>query len=218
MILNLVALLAAWLIGSIPWAYIAGRLLKGVDLRTFGSGNLGTTNVLRLLGVPAAMVVYALDALKGAIPVLLFPKLFHFGPHGGWAIACGLLAILGHVRPVFLGLHRGGKGVATASGVFFALTPLATLASLVGFLTMLATTRRMSVASLTGAAILPVGVALIYGGVRTLVFGVALGVAAFVYLTHRANIGRLLRGEEPKLTFRPQGKDSVDGLSPQGRA
>ena len=214
----LIALVAAWLIGSIPWAYLAGRLLKGVDLRTYGSGNLGTTNVLRLLGAPAAIVVYALDAAKGFVPVLLFPKLFGFEPHGAWAIACGMLAILGHVKPVFLLLKGGGKGVATASGVFFALTPVATFASLVGFLTLLFSTRTMSLASLTGAAILPIGVALTHG-MRSLVFGVSLGVAAFVYWTHRANIGRLRRGEEPKLTFRRGTKDpeSGDGLSLQGR-
>lgn len=214
-----IALFAAWLIGSIPWAYLAGRLLKGVDLRTYGSGNLGTTNVLRLLGAPAAIVVYALDAAKGLVPVLLFPALFGFAPRGALAIACGLFAILGHVRPVFLLWKGGGKGVATASGVFFALTPLATFASLVGFLTLLFTTRTMSLASLTGAAILPIGVALTHG-VQSLVFGVSLGVALFVYWTHRANIGRLRRGEEPKLDFRRITKDagSVDGLSRQGRA
>lgn len=214
-----VALLASWLIGSIPWAYLAGRLLKGVDLRTYGSGNLGTTNVLRLLGAPAAMVVYALDAAKGFVPVFVFPALFGFAPRGGWAIACGLVAILGHVRPVFLRFNGGGKGVATASGVFFALTPLATFASLFGFLLLLATTRTMSLASLTGAAILPLGVALTHG-VTSLVFAVSLGVAVFVYWTHRANIGRLRRGEEPKLNFRRGGKDAGpgDGLSLRGRA
>lgn len=214
-----VAVIASWLIGSIPWAYLAGRLLKGVDLRTYGSGNLGATNVLRLLGAPAAIGVYALDAAKGMGPVLAFPVLFDFAPRGGWAIACGLAAILGHVRPVFLLLHGGGKGVATASGVFFALTPLATLAALAGFLLLLATTRTMSIASLTGAAILPAAVALTHG-VSSLVFGVSLGVAVFVYWTHRANIGRLRRGEEPRLDFRRRGKDGgqVDGLSPQGKA
>lgn len=221
-----VAVFASWLIGSIPWAYLAG-LRKGVDLRTYGSGNLGTTNVLRLLGAPAAIVVYALDAAKGFVPVLLFPGLFGFAPRGAWAIACGLAAILGHVRPVFLLLRGGGKGVATASGVFFALTPLATSAALFGFLLLLVTTRTMSIASLTGALILPVGVGLTHGW-RSLVFGVALGVSAFVYWTHRANIGRLRRGQEPKLTFRRESSDEdgvhqeraapTDRLSPQGGA
>lgn len=213
-----IALVGAYLLGSIPWAYLAGRI-KGVDLRKFGSGNLGTTNVLRLLGVPAALVVYALDALKGALPVLLFPGWFGFPAREGWAILCGIAAILGHVRPIFLMGKGGGKGVATASGVFFALTPLATLAALVGFLTALFTTRRMSVASLTGAIIVPIGVALT-NGPKSLVFVVALGVSVFVFWTHRANIGRLRRGEEPKLTFRKQaqGPGSIDNLSTPGRA
>ncbi|HEX6316939.1 MAG TPA: glycerol-3-phosphate 1-O-acyltransferase PlsY [Gemmatimonadaceae bacterium] len=212
------ALLASYLIGAIPVAYLAGRVFKGVDLRKYGSGNLGATNVLRLLGAPAAIMVYALDAAKGFIPVFLFPGLFDFAPRGGWAIACGIAAMLGHVKPVFLLFNGGGKGVATASGVFFALTPLATFASLAFFLLLMFTTRTMSIASLTGAAILPVGVALTHG-VRSLVFVVSLGVAVFVYWTHRANIGRLRRGEEPKLSFRRQrDPGSVDGLSPQGRA
>ena len=212
------ALVGAYLLGSIPWAYLAGRF-KGVDLRKFGSGNLGTTNVLRLLGVPAALAVYALDALKGALPVLLFPGWFGFRERGLWAVLCGIAAILGHVRPIFLMWKGGGKGVATASGVFFALTPLATLAALVGFLLLLFTTRRMSLASLTGAVIVPVGVALTNGR-DSLVFAVSLGVSLFVFWTHRANIGRLRRGEEPKLSFRRPSKESgaVDGLSPQGRA
>jgi glycerol-3-phosphate acyltransferase PlsY len=199
-----IAVLASYLIGSIPWAYLAG-LLKGVDLRTYGSGNLGTTNVLRLLGAPAAILVYLLDAAKGFLPVFYFPGFFGFAPHGGWAIVCGLAAILGHVKPIFLLFNGGGKGVATASGVFFALTPLATFACLALFLTLLFTTRTMSIASLGGAAILPVGVGLTHG-VTSLVFFVSLGVAVFVYWTHRANIGRLRRGEEPKLTFSMQGR------------
>jgi acyl phosphate:glycerol-3-phosphate acyltransferase len=214
--LPLIAVVASYLIGSIPWAYLAGRVLKGVDLRTYGSGNLGTTNVLRLLGAPAAIIVYALDAAKGFVPVLLFPGIFDFPPRGGWAILCGLAAILGHVKPVFLLFNGGGKGVATASGVFFALTPLATFASLAFFLLLLFTTRTMSLASLTGAAILPIGVALTHGP-RSLVFVVSLGVALFVYWTHRANIGRLRRGEEPKLNLR-RGKGAGDGFSLQGRA
>ena len=213
-----IAVIASYLIGSIPWAYLFGRV-KGVDLRTYGSGNLGTTNVLRLLGAPAAIVVYLLDAAKGFVPVFYFPRLFDFPPGEGWAFVCGIAAILGHVKPVYLLFNGGGKGVATASGVFFALTPLATFASLTFFLLLLFTTRTMSIASLTGAAILPIGVGLTHGA-RSLVFGVSLGVAVFVYWTHRANIGRLRRGEEPKLTFRRTPKDAsaVDGLSPQGRA
>lgn len=211
----LVAVLASYLIGSIPWAYLAGRFLRSIDLRAYGSGNLGATNVLRLLGAPAAIGVYALDAAKGFVPVFFFPSLFDFAPREGVAIVCGLAAIIGHVKPVFLLFNGGGKGVATASGVFFALTPAATFASLAGFLLLLATTRTMSMASLTGAALLPAGVALTHG-LRSPVFGVSLGVSLFVFWTHRANIGRLRRGEEPKLTFR-RDPESGDPFF-QGRA
>lgn len=197
--LPIVAVAGAYVVGSIPWAYLAGRVVRGVDLRTYGSGNLGTTNVLRLLGVPAAIGVYALDASKGMLPVLLFPRLFQFDRGSLWTILCGLAAILGHVRPVFLLWRGGGKGVATASGVFFGLSPVATTIALAGFLTALFTTRVMSLASLTGAAIIPVAVAATMG-VRTPVFPVSVGVAAFVFWTHRANIGRLRRGEEPRLS------------------
>ena len=124
------------------------------------------------------------------------------------------------MRPIFLLWKGGGKGVATASGVFFALTPLPAFASFIGFVLIMVTTRRMSLASLTGAVIVPVGVALT-NGPDSLVFAVSSGVSAFVFWTHRANIGRLRRGEEPKLSFRrsdeKKSPDAIDGLTPQGR-
>ena len=108
-----VAVLIAYLSGSLPFAYLAGRFFGGVDLRRQGSGNLGATNVFRVLGLPAAFVVFLLDAAKGALPVLLLPA---HGPNSEWwSIAYGVAAILGHVRPVFFLWRRGGKGVATAS-------------------------------------------------------------------------------------------------------
>lgn len=196
--LGLAAIVVAYVIGSIPWAYLAGRLLKGVDLRKFGSGNLGTTNVLRLLGMPAAVTVYFLDAAKGALPVILLPPWFGFEPRGLVAILCGVAAILGHVKPVFLLWQGGGKGVATASGAFMGLTPIATLIALTAFLLVLVTVRIMSLASLTGAAVIPVAVGFVNGW-RSPIFFVSLGVASFVAWMHRANIGRLRRGEEPRI-------------------
>ena len=190
------ALVGAYLLGSIPWAYLAGRF-KGVDLRKFGSGNLGTTNVLRLLGVPAALAVYALDALKGALPVLLFPGWFGFRERGLWAVLCGIAAILGHVRPIFLMWKGGGKGVATASGVFGALAPAAIGITIVVWFVTLLISGYMSLASLMGAAVLPIAILMI-AGARSPVFAVSIVVAAFVFWTHRANIGRLRRGEEPR--------------------
>jgi glycerol-3-phosphate acyltransferase PlsY len=198
---SLAAVAMSYVVGSIPWAYLAGRVLKGVDLRQFGSGNLGTTNVLRLLGLRAAVVVYLLDAAKGAVTAGLFPGLFGFEQRGAWAIACGVAAILGHVRPVFLLWQGGGKGVATASGAFLALTPLPTIVALTGFGTVLMTTRIMSLASLTGAVVMPVAVA-VTSGVRAPIFWVAVSVSAFVIWNHRANIGRLRRGEEKRLVLK----------------
>ena len=110
-----VGLLIAYLAGSVPTAYLAGRLLKGIDLRKAGSGNLGATNVYRNLGAPAAIMVLAIDVAKGALPVRFLPGLLHAGDAGGdaalwWALAFGVATIIGHVRPVFLLWRGGGKG------------------------------------------------------------------------------------------------------------
>ena len=119
-----VALALSYLSGSIPFAAIAGKLRR-VDLRKHGSGNLGATNVFRVLGWKIGIAVFLLDALKGALPVFyLPPRIVSPRDPVVWAIACGIAAIAGHVRPIFLRLRRGGKGVATAAGVFFALAPL----------------------------------------------------------------------------------------------
>src|SRR5688500_17705606 len=106
-------LLAAYVIGSIPFAYIAGRLARGIDLREHGSGNLGATNVFRLLGWKVAVPVLLLDAAKGALPVLILPRLVETTDPVVWAMAYGVAAIAGHVRPLFLLWRGGGKGVAT---------------------------------------------------------------------------------------------------------
>lgn len=195
--LPLVGLVAAYLLGSTPFAYVAGRVLRGIDLREHGSGNLGATNVYRTLGAPAALVVLILDAAKGAVPVLAFPALT--GAQGGWwPAAFGVSAIVGHVRP-YGGLFRGGgKGVATASGAFAALAPLPFLVALSTFAVVVAATRYVSLGSMLGAAALAL-VVLVREGGRSPLGGLALALAAFVVWTHRANIGRLRRGEESRL-------------------
>jgi acyl phosphate:glycerol-3-phosphate acyltransferase len=196
-------IVVAYLLGSIPFAYLAGRLLKGIDLRKHGSGNLGATNVYRTLGAPAAVVVLLADVAKGAVPVLWFPGVFGATARPQeWALAYGLAAIVGHVRPVFLLWRGGGKGIATAAGVFGSLVPLALLVAVVVFAFALAMTRIMSLSSLTAAAALPVAIA-VTKGARGPVFGVSVVVAAFVYWTHRSNIGRLMRGAEPRLGRKP---------------
>ncbi len=191
------ALLAAYLVGSIPTAYLVGRA-NGVDLRTIGSGNLGATNVFRTLGWKWGLFVYAADLAKGAVPVLLFPA--RAGVEGGWpwGVAFGIAAILGHVRPIFLLGRGGGKGVATASGVFLSLTPIPALCALLAFAAVVAVWRYVSLGSLVGAVVLPSALAIQQRGSSPLLF-VSMAVSAFVFWTHRENIGRLRRGEERRV-------------------
>lgn len=198
------AVVFSYIIGSIPAAYIAGKS-RGIDLRRFGSGNLGATNVFRTLGWKIGLVVFAFDVAKGALPVLLFPRWVQ-GPVSPQVVAilCGVAAILGHFRPVFLRFGKGGKGVATATGVFFALAPLPTLAGLAVFAVVLLTSGYVSLGSLTAAVVLP-AMLLVTEGVRSPVFQVSVVLAAFVFWTHRANIRRLRRGEEYRFGRKAEG-------------
>jgi glycerol-3-phosphate acyltransferase PlsY len=190
-----VALALAYISGSIPFAHLVG-IAKGVDLRTRGSGNLGATNVFRVLGWKIGLAVFLADALKGALPVLFLPRRLEAGYDPAvWAIAIGIAAIAGHVRPIFLKFSKGGKGVATAAGVFFALAPLPMLVSFGVFVAVVCATGYVSLGSLVSAVLLPalLGVTL---GLSAPLFLVSVVIAAFVFWTHRANIGRLRRGEE----------------------
>jgi glycerol-3-phosphate acyltransferase PlsY len=190
-----VALALSYLSGSIPFAAIAGKL-KGVDLRKHGSGNLGATNVFRVLGWKIGIAVFLADALKGALPVyFLPPRITSPRDPVVWAIACGIAAIAGHVRPIFLGLRRGGKGVATAAGVFFALAPLPMAITFAVFVGVVLGTGYVSLGSLISAIVLP-GLLLVTLGPRTPLFVVSVVIALFVFWTHRTNIARLRRGEE----------------------
>ena len=192
-------LVLAYLAGSIPAAYIAGKVTRGIDLRQHGSGNLGATNVFRVLGAKIAIVVLLFDAAKGAVPVLWFPRLAGLVGSAAmmWAIAYGIAAIVGHVRPVFLLWKGGGKGVATAAGVFGALAPAAIGITLLVWFLVLVVSGYMSLASMAGAAVLPVAIAILIG-LRSPLFVVSVAVAAFVFWTHRGNIRRLQQGEEPR--------------------
>ena len=194
----------AYLIGSIPSAYLAGKLTRGIDLREHGSGNLGATNVHRVLGARIAIVVLLADALKGAIPVLLFPSLTNTTRPDLWAIVYAVAAIAGHVRSIFLLWRGGGKGVATAAGAFLSLAPIPAALALGVFVIVLLAWGYVSLGSLSAATALPLVIAL-RGGIRSPLFVVSAVVAVFVFWTHRANIGRLRRGEEPRF-----GKKSPD--------
>ena len=190
-----VALVLSYLSGSIPFAAIAGKL-RGVDLRKHGSGNLGATNVFRVLGWKIGIAVFLADALKGALPVFFLPPRI-VSPRDPvvWAIACGIAAIAGHVRPIFLGLRKGGKGVATAAGVFLALAPIPMAITFAVFVGVVLGTGYVSLGSLISAIVLP-GLLLVTLGPKTPLFIVSVIIALFVFWTHRTNIGRLRRGEE----------------------
>jgi len=202
-----VAVILAYVLGSIPAAYLAGRW-RGVDLRKHGSGNLGATNVFRVLGARVGIAVFLFDMAKGAVPVLLFARWTSLGP---WPftsslaiqIACGIAAIAGHVRPVFLKFGKGGKGVATAAGVFLGLAPIPAIVALATFAAVLLASGYVSLGSLTASTILPIAVYLMYG--RSPLLVVSIIVALFVFWTHRANIARLRRGEEHRFGRKPAG-------------
>ena len=190
-----IALALAYVSGSIPFALLAGKA-NSVDLRKQGSGNLGATNVFRTLGWKIGVAVFLADAAKGALPVLLLPPRID-SPRDAvvWAIATGVAAIAGHVRPIFLKFGKGGKGVATAAGVFLALATVPMLVTFAVFVAVVLATGYVSLGSLISAVLLPVLIA-VTAGVRSPLFLVSTIIAAFVFWTHRANIGRLRRGEE----------------------
>lgn len=184
----------AYLVGSVPTSLWVGKGFFGVDLREKGSGNLGATNTFRVLGWRAALPVAAIDMFKGWMPVALFPTWAGVDDIR-WVLAFGGAAIVGHVFSLFA-RFRGGKGVATSAGVFFGLAPIAAGVCLALFVALVSVTRIVSVGSLAAAVALPVMIALTphRGGTALLAFSVAL--SAFVIWSHRANIGRLRRGEE----------------------
>ena len=187
--------LIAYLAGSIPSAYLAGKL-RGVDLRQHGSGNLGATNVVRVLGPKIGGLVFVVDLLKGFLPVYFLPIYTETLRPELWALVYGVAAIFGHVKPIFLLWKGGGKGVATASGVFLALAFVPMLIAEVAWIGVFYFTRYVSLASLVGAAVLPIAILTLYRQPQSPVFISSVIIALFVFWTHRANIGRLRRGEE----------------------
>ena len=191
----LVGILIAYLAGSIPTAYLAGKA-RGVDLRAHGSGNLGATNVARVLGTRTGILVFVADFLKGFLPVWILPRYIDSPNVELWAVLFGAAAIIGHVKPIFLGGKGGGKGVATASGVFLALAFVPLLIAQAVWAMVFYVTRYVSLASLISAAILPIAILTWWRDPVSPVFLASLTVAVFVFWTHRANIGRLRRGEE----------------------
>lgn len=195
----IIATVAAYFIGF-PYSYIAGNLIKGVDLRKLGSGNLGASNTLRVLGKKAGTAVLLADLLKGVLVVLLLPLiLFRDGgivPRELFTALVAAAVIAGHNWPVLL-KFEGGKGVAVTLGVFLAIAPVPALLSLAAFIILVTATRFISLGSIAfGVLLAPLMIAFNYN--RTLVW---LGAAAAVSIIvqHRSNIKRLIQGNENKL-------------------
>jgi glycerol-3-phosphate acyltransferase PlsY len=190
-------LVLGYVAGSVQSGLLVGRLYRGIDVRDYGSGKTGFTNTLRTVGLGAAVIVVTLDIAKGALPVLIGRYLFD-DPLG--AALGGMAAVVGHTWPVFANF-RGGRGVATSFGAFLAVAPLAALVTLIFGGVVLATTRYVSLMSisamLAGFAALAVFVAIGWTPREYLLFGVIVTLS--VELNHLGNLKRLLRGTEPKI-------------------
>jgi len=197
---------ASFLLGSIPFGFLVAKA-KGIDIRTAGSGNIGATNVSRVLGSKAGSFVFALDVLKGVIPVLvarsMFPEpTFGLGSQVIWFLA-GAMALLGHVFSPWLGF-KGGKGIATALGALLAAAPPVGIIGLVVFLAVTVPTRYVSLGSILAAASLPISGWFLPGQDRELV-PIYFVLAVLVILKHRPNIDRLKSGTESKFSFGNRG-------------
>lgn len=190
--IEIILVVCAYLVGSIPTGLLLAKAFGGVDIRSAGSGNIGATNVYRTMGRKVGILTLVGDCLKGVVPVVAASAL---GLSVGWIAVVGLAAFLGHVYTVFLGF-KGGKGVATALGVFLAVSPLAVLAALAVFSLVLYKWRYVSLASITSAALMPSLVALI--DKKPAMVGMSLVIAALVMYKHRENIKRLKAGTENK--------------------
>jgi acyl phosphate:glycerol-3-phosphate acyltransferase len=187
-----ILLVVSYLVGAIPASFLAGRAFRGIDLREHGSGNLGATNAFRVLGPGIAAPVMLFDVLKGFVPTYFFPQLAGTGAWE-WGIAFGAATVLGHVFPVYLSF-RGGKGVATAAGVFLALAPVAVLVGVLVWVVTLALSRMVSLASILAA--LALLVALPFTSAPLAVQALGVVVAGLVIFSHRANLRRILQGRE----------------------
>lgn len=193
----------AYLYGAVPFGFLAAKLIKGVDIRERGSGNIGATNAARVLGFKFFPLIFLLDVSKGFLPALAARHLVSVGAYDPHPLVVGtaLAAILGHVFPIYLGF-KGGKAVATSTGVFLVLAPWALLIAAGVWAVVFALWRYVSLASISGAVALPVSVWFLHpdpsGSGRFLVILTTLG-GVFVIWLHRANIRRLLAGTEHKI-------------------
>lgn len=203
--------IASYFMGAIPTGYLIVKAIKGTDIRKTGSGNIGATNVKRVLGMKWFLIVLALDALKGFIPVTLAGVFFGEKYVFIVPVLAGLAAILGHTFTVFLDF-KGGKGVATSLGVFIALAPLSMLIVMLVFVLLLMFFGYISLGSIVSAAMLPLFIFILGEGSYpgkpvNFVLLLALAGAVFIIYKHKENIRRLLKGTENKFEFKKEGKN-----------
>src|SRR6266576_5570192 len=201
-----VLLVGSYLLGTIPFGYLAGRL-EGIDIRKAGSGNVGATNVVRVLGKRYGYPVFALDVLKGLgavkISMLMAPgRPPEWNSPEVFGILAAMSSVLGHLYPPWL-KFKGGKGVATSAGALLALTPVAPLIGVAIWIIVFWLTRYVSLASITAAVVLPIVIVVVSSQDenkgKALVYSSAC-VAAVVIWRHRSNLSRLMRGTEPRFT------------------
>ena len=195
--MNLLILFFGYLFGSFPSGYLAGRIAKGIDIRSLGSGSTGATNVLRHIGKRAAITVFLLDVFKGVLSILVAK---YFLLNDSWQVAIGLSTLIGHIWPVWLN-WRGGKAVATGLGVFLGLSWQVGLATLVIFIIMITLFRIVSLASVISAFALPLIMFLSFKttNISLPFLIISLLAMALVIWRHRENIVRLIKGKEPKI-------------------
>jgi len=192
-IMNILFPIASYLIGAIPFGLLVGRM-AGVDVRSAGSGNIGATNVSRLLGKKLGLITLFLDCMKGFLPIYLSSLLLQdSGDKSIYTMASGVMAVVGHMFPVYLGF-RGGKGVATALGVFLFLSPPAIGISLVVFIAAVAGTGFVSAGSLLASGLFPLWLLLLGQPVNMIITAVIIG--SLIWVKHHENIVRLIQGKE----------------------
>ena len=195
--MNLLILFLGYLFGSFPSGYLAGKIAKGIDIRSLGSGSTGATNVLRHIGKRAAITVFLIDVFKGVLAILVAK---YFLLNDSWQVAIGLSTLIGHIWPVWLN-WRGGKAVATGLGIFLGLSWQVGLATLGIFILMITLFRIVSLASVSAALALPF---IMFISFKTSSISLPFLVISLLAMTlviwrHRENIIRLMKGKEPRI-------------------
>ena len=195
--MNLLILFLGYLFGSFPSGYLAGRIAKGIDIRSLGSGSTGATNVLRHIGKRAAITVFLLDVFKGTLSILLAK---YFLLNDSWQVAIGLSTLIGHIWPVWLN-WRGGKAVATGLGIFLGLSWQVGISTLGVFIIMIALFRIVSLASVSAALSLPLIMFLSFktSSISLPFLVISLLAMTLVVWRHRENLVRLMKGKEPRI-------------------